>query len=313
MTDSTGIGPIEISPAGTEPIGTAPTGTERRSDERPSNRLGSPEPDPTEPASSAPARLVGRDLVVGYGGSPVIDGLSIEVPDGEFTAILGPNACGKSTLLKTLSRMLAPSSGTVVLDDEPILSLPAKAVARVLGLLPQSPTAPDGIVVEDLVGRGRFPHQTLLRQWSRADTEAVDRAMERARVADLRDRQVSELSGGQRQRVWLAMVLAQETPMLLLDEPTTFLDIAHQLEVLDLCDGLRRDGHTVVAVLHDLNLAFRYAGHVVVMAEGAIVAAGHPSEVVSAALIDSVFDIRCRIISDPETSTPMVIPLAPSR
>jgi len=260
------------------------------------------------PAVDSPARLRGRDLVVGYGDEPVIDGLSITVPDAELTAVVGPNACGKSTLLRALARLLDPRPGLVLLDGRAIHEQPAKDVARRLGLLPQAPTAPGGLVVEDLVARGRYPHQGLLRQWSSGDQRAVDAAMARARVTDLSQRPVDQLSGGQRQRVWLAMALAQETDLLLLDEPTTYLDIAHQVEVLDLCEDLHRDGLTVVAVLHDLNLAFRYATHVIVMHEGTVVAEGPPGEVVTAELIGEVFDLPCRIVPDPETATPMVVP-----
>lgn len=253
-------------------------------------------------------RLVGENLTVGYDGPPVISGLDVSVATGEFTVIVGPNACGKSTLLRTLARMLTTTTGAVLLDGSPIGSLGAKEVARTLGLLPQSPIAPEGMLVEDLVARGRYPHQGLLRQWSHADEEAVESALERARVIELRDRMISELSGGQRQRVWIAMALAQQTPLLLLDEPTTFLDIAHHVEVLNLCRSLQRDGKTVVAVLHDLNLAFRYADHLVVMRDGSILAQGRPNDVVTDELITAVFDLPCRIIVDPVSGTPLVIP-----
>lgn len=258
------------------------------------------------------ARLRGENLTVGYDRRQVLSGLDVEIPTGQVTVIVGPNACGKSTLLRALARMIPTSTGQVVLDGAPIGQLGAKEVARTLALLPQSPIAPDGIVVEDLVARGRYPHQGLLKQWSRADELAVESALERAGVVELRDRLVGELSGGQRQRVWIAMVLAQATPLLLLDEPTTFLDISHQVEVLNLCRRLHGDGVTVVAVLHDLNLAFRYADHLIVMKAGEIVAQGAPSDIVTADVIGSVFDLPCRIIADPETGTPLVIPLAPA-
>lgn len=258
------------------------------------------------------ARLRGENLTVGYDRRHVLNGLDVTIPTGEVTVIVGPNACGKSTLLRALARMIPTSTGHVILDGSPIGDLAAKEVARRLALLPQSPIAPDGIVVEDLVARGRYPHQGLLKQWSSADEAAVESALQRAGVVELRDRMVGELSGGQRQRVWIAMVLAQDTPLLLLDEPTTFLDISHQVEVLNLCRRLHGDGVTVVAVLHDLNLAFRYADHLIVMKAGEIVAEGRPTEIVTAELIDSVFDLPCRIIDDPETMTPLVIPLAPA-
>lgn len=259
----------------------------------------------------ADSRLQAAGLEVGYQNRPVISGLDVDIPTGQFTAVVGPNACGKSTLLRTLARLLRPSSGSVLLDGEVITSYPAREVARRLGLLPQAPITPDGITVFDLVSRGRYPHQKLLRQWSESDELAVTAALARAGVSDLVERMVDELSGGQRQRVWLAMALAQETELLLLDEPTTYLDIAHQVEVLDLCAQLRRDGKTVVAVLHDLNLAFRYATNVIVMSEGEIVAHGPATTVIDAQLIARVFHLPCRVIADPETGTPLVVPLAP--
>jgi iron complex transport system ATP-binding protein len=255
-------------------------------------------------------RLRGERLTLAYDSRVVSEGLDATIPDGSFTAIVGPNACGKSTLLRALARMLKPRDGTVILDGEAIGSYATKEVARRLGLLPQSPLAPDAITVADLVARGRYPHQGLLRQWSKEDEAAVALAMRRTRVEDLAGRAVDELSGGQRQRVWLAMVLAQQTPLMLLDEPTTFLDIAHQLEVLDLCADLHeRHGHTVVAVLHDLNHACRYATHIVAMREGAIVAEGNPAEIVDAALVERVFGLECRVIPDPECfGLPLVVP-----
>ncbi|WP_280423574.1 ABC transporter ATP-binding protein [Nocardia carnea] len=249
-------------------------------------------------------------LRLGYRNRVISDELTVDIPDGTFTAIIGPNACGKSTLLRALSRLLTPESGAVLLDGKAIGSYPAKEVARRIGLLPQSSTAPEGIRVADLVARGRYPHQSLVRQWSRHDEEAVAAAMDATGVTDLSGRLVDELSGGQRQRVWIAMVLAQETPIVLLDEPTTFLDIAHQIQLLDLCRELNRDtGRTVVAVLHDLNHAFRYADHLIAMRDGAVVAAGPPREIVTAELVQQVFDLGCRIIDDPETGTPLVVPL----
>jgi iron complex transport system ATP-binding protein len=258
--------------------------------------------------TTAPLRA--DDVTLAYDRRVVVRGLSVDVPAGGFTAIVGPNACGKSTLLRALVRMLKPRAGAVLLDGSEISSLPTKHVARRVGLLPQSSAAPDGITVADLVARGRHPHQSLLRQWSREDERAVREAMAHTRVDDLAERLVDELSGGQRQRVWLAMALAQETPLLLLDEPTTFLDIAHQMEVLDLCAELHEQGRTLVAVLHDLNHACRYATHLIAMRDGAVVAQGEPAEIVDAALVEDVFGLPCQVVPCPETGAPMVVPAA---
>jgi iron complex transport system ATP-binding protein len=255
------------------------------------------------------SRLRAKDLTLAYDRRVVAEHLGLEIPDGSFTVIVGPNACGKSTLLRALARLLKPRAGTVHLDGGPITELPAKEVARRLGLLPQSPVTPDGITVADLVARGRHPHQGLLRQWSREDERAVGEALAAVGVGELADRIVDELSGGQRQRVWLALVLAQQTPIMLLDEPTTFLDIAHQLEVLDLCSRLHEEGRTLVAVLHDLNQACRYATHLVAMRDGAVLAQGAPGEIVTAELVAEVFGLPCRIITDPESGTPLIVPV----
>lgn len=256
------------------------------------------------------SRLAARRVTLAYEGNVVARELDIEIPDGRITAIVGPNACGKSTLLRALARLLRPREGTVLLDGQEIHRLPTKEVARRLGLLPQSPIAPDGIVVGDLVARGRTPHQKLFQQWSRADEEAVRSALAATGTLDLVERSVDELSGGQRQRVWIAMALAQETELLLLDEPTTFLDITHQIEVLDLVGELNRNvGRTVVVVLHDLNLACRYADHIVAMREGRIVVSGAPADVVTADHVRSVFGLECVVIDDPVSHTPLVVPV----
>ena len=256
-------------------------------------------------------RLQANQVTLGYEARVISTDLTVTIPDGGFTVIVGPNACGKSTLLRALCRMLTPADGAVLLDGRAISSYPSKEVARRLGLLPQSSVAPDGSTVADLVARGRFPHQRLLRQWSRTDEEIVSASLAATNVSDLADRAVDELSGGQRQRVWLAMALAQQTPILLLDEPTTYLDIAHQIEMLDLCADLNaRQGRTLVAVLHDLNHACRYATHLIAMRGGAVIATGAPSDIVTAQLVLDVFGLACRVIDDPETGTPLIIPLA---
>lgn len=266
---------------------------------------------PVETRSTQVQRLTAENVTLGYDQRVIAENLSVEIPDHSFTVIVGPNACGKSTLLRALSRMLKPSAGQVLLDGRAITSTPAKQVARTLGLLPQSSVAPDGITVADLVARGRYPHQGLLRQWSPQDERIVLESMASTGVAELADRAVDELSGGQRQRVWIAMALAQQTPLLLLDEPTTYLDIQHQLEVLDLCAELHEErGRTLVAVLHDLNQAARYATHLIALRGGVVVAEGPPAEVVTAELVEEVFGVRCRVIEDPETGTPLVVPAA---
>lgn len=254
--------------------------------------------------------LSAEGVTLGYGDRTIVDALDLSLPPGKVTAIVGANACGKSTLLKSMARLLSPSAGQVLLDGKAIHRMPTKQVARVLGLLPQSPVAPDGIAVSDLVSRGRHPHQGALSRWTRTDDDAVARALDATDTAHLADRHVDQLSGGQRQRVWIAMALAQETDVLLLDEPTTFLDISHQIDVLDLLTDLNRErGTTVAMVLHDLNLAARYADHLVAMAEGSIVAAGDPAEVLTEDTVEQVFGLRSRVVPDPLTGRPMIVPI----
>lgn len=256
------------------------------------------------------SRLQAEKVRLAYDNLVVIEDLDLAIPDSEITVIVGPNACGKSTLLRALARLLRPGSGQVVLDGSEIHSLPSKEVARRLGLLPQSPISPEGILVVDLVARGRTPHQKLFQQWSDADEHAVRSALEATATLHLADRPVDELSGGQRQRVWIAMALAQETDLLLLDEPTTYLDITHQVEVLDLIDRLNTEqGRTVVVVLHDLNLACRYASHVVAMRDGEIVMSGTPSDVITAESVKDVFGLDSVVIEDPISGTPLVVPV----
>ncbi|MCX4511623.1 MULTISPECIES: ABC transporter ATP-binding protein [unclassified Streptomyces] len=258
------------------------------------------------------SRLTARELTLAYEDRTVVHELDLAVPDGRVTVIVGPNACGKSTTLRALGRLLKPKGGAVLLDGTELARIPTKRIAQRIGLLPQSPVAPEAITVADLVSRGRQPHQAWWKQWSDEDERAVTDAMERTDVTALADRPVDELSGGQRQRVWIAMALAQETDLLLLDEPTTFLDIAHQVEVLDLVRQLNHErGRTVVAVLHDLNQAARYADHLVAMKEGRIVAEGHPSDVVTAELVREVFGLASVVVPDPVTGSPLVVPGAP--
>ncbi|MGW2838915.1 ABC transporter ATP-binding protein [Streptomyces sp. NPDC001493] len=259
---------------------------------------------------SAEHSLGARGLRLGYGSRDIVKDLDIDIPPGGVTMIVGPNACGKSTLLRSLARLLAPSAGTVLLDGKDIRSMPTKAVAGILGILPQTPVAPEGITVADLVGRGRYPRQGWLRSWTAEDDAAVAEALVATDVLELAERPVDELSGGQRQRVWIAMAIAQHTDVLLLDEPTTYLDISHQLDVLDLLTDINRErGVTMVAVLHDLNLACRYADHLVAMKDGRIVAEGRPTEIVTGELITEVFGMRCSVVPDPASGTPMIVPI----
>ena len=263
----------------------------------------------TETEVDGASRLAARGVTVGYGTRSVIDGLDVAIPPGVITTIIGPNGCGKSTLLRTLSRLLRPTGGTVVLDGEDIAALRTRDVAKKLGLLPQAPVAPEGLTVSDLVARGRHPHQSWLRQWSSDDADVVRRALAMTGVSDLADRPVDSLSGGQRQRVWISMTLAQGTDLLLLDEPTTYLDLAHAVDVLDLVDDLHESGRTVVMVLHDLNLAARYSDNLVVMREGAILAQGHPRDVITAGLLDEAFGLRAKVIDDPVGDRPLIVPI----
>ncbi|RAX49431.1 cobalamin ABC transporter ATP-binding protein [Arthrobacter sp. AQ5-05] len=260
------------------------------------------------------ALLEAQDLTLAYDAVSIVDELSLQLPAGEVTIIVGANGCGKSTLLRGLARLLKPAGGKVLLNGEDIHTRPAREVAKMLGLLPQTPTAPDGITVRELIGRGRYPHQGWFKRFSSEDEAAVARAMTVTGTTDLAERPIDELSGGQRQRVWIAMALAQETELLLLDEPTTYLDVAHQLEVLDVISELNRTrGTTVVIVLHDLNLAARYADHLVALKHGRIVAAGHPAAVVTEELVKDVFGMPCRVIPDPVAGTPLVLPIGRHR
>lgn len=258
--------------------------------------------------------LTAESITVRYHGrdSAVLDDLSVRIEPGTFTVIVGGNGCGKSTMLRALARVLKPSAGTVALDGRDVARMASKEFARQVALLPQGSIAPPGVTVGDLVARGRYPHQGLLRQWSQADEDAVAWALERTSTTELEDRQAEDLSGGQRQRVWIAMALAQQTPILLLDEPTTYLDLAHQIDVLELTrDLVTAHGRTVVAVLHDLNHACRYADRIIAMRDGAVVASDSPAAVITPELVENVFGLRCRVIDDPVTGTPLVVPEQP--
>ncbi len=266
--------------------------------------------DATTAGATASDRLVAQRMTLAYGDRVVVHDLDLAVANGRITAIVGANGCGKSTVLRALARLLVPKKGSVLLDGHAIQRLPSRQVARTLGLLPQSPLAPEGIAVADLVGRGRHPHQRLLARWSAHDYQAVADALDATGTAELADRAIDELSGGQRQRVWIALALAQETDILLLDEPTTFLDVAHQIEVLDLLTDLNRTrGTTIVMVLHDLNLAARYADHLIAVREGRIHAMGRPEQVITPETVAEVFDLACQVIPDPISGKPLVLPI----
>ena len=256
------------------------------------------------------ARLRGEALTLAYGKKTIAESLNVTIPDGHFTAIIGPNGCGKSTLLRTLSRLMTPVHGHVYLDGEEIQRYASKEVARRVGLLAQNATTPGDISVQELVARGRYPHQPLFTRWRQEDEDAVQNAMQATGIVNLAGQSVDTLSGGQRQRVWIAMVLAQDTSIMLLDEPTTWLDISHQIDLLELLSELNRErGYTLAAVLHDLNQACRYATHLIALRDGKIVAEGAPKEIVTPALIEAVYGLRCMIIDDPVANTPLVVPL----
>lgn len=248
-------------------------------------------------------------LVSGYDHKTIIHGIDLEIPKNKISVIIGANGCGKSTLLKTMAKLMKPMEGDVTLDGKAIHKYPPKQLARILGLLPQSPIVPDGITVADLVGRGRFPHQSLFGGWTEKDYIAVEEAMEFMNITEFANHDIDELSGGQRQRVWIAMALAQQTDILFLDEPTTFLDITYQIEILDLLTNLNREyGTTIVMVLHDINLAARYAEHIFAVKAGKLIAEGHPTDVLTSDLVKTVFDLNCLVIADPISHTPLIIP-----
>lgn len=253
--------------------------------------------------------IASRNLTLAYQRQPIIDNLDLALPRGQVTVLIGSNGCGKSTLLKSFARLLKPQAGTVILNGADIQRKPTAAVARELAILPQMPIAPEGISVRQLVALGRYPYQSWMQQWSAEDEAVVARALNRTGLDELAERPVDALSGGQRQRAWIAMTLAQETELVLLDEPTTFLDLAHQIEVLDLLRELnRQEGKTIVMVLHDLNLACRYADHMVAVHQRTAYAQGKPADILSEELVKMVFDLDCRIIPDPFFHTPLCIP-----
>lgn len=251
-----------------------------------------------------------ENLVSGYDTKSILQDVSLTIPSNKISVIIGANACGKSTLLKTLARLIKPTAGKITLDGKPLHKIPSKQLARVLGLLPQSPIVPEGIAVSDLVGRGRFPHQSMFSGWTKKDYEAVAEAMEIMNITELADRHIDELSGGQRQRVWIAMALAQQTDILFLDEPTTFLDITYQVEILDMLTDLnRKHGTTIVMVLHDINLSARYADYIFAMRQGRLVAEGTPSNVITSTVIKDIFGLDCTVIEDPVSGSPSVVPI----
>ncbi|SBV97963.1 iron-enterobactin transporter subunit; ATP-binding component of ABC superfamily [uncultured Eubacteriales bacterium] len=250
-----------------------------------------------------------EQTISGYDAKVIVNGISLTIPDGKISVIIGANACGKSTLLKTMARLMKPMGGEITLDGKQIGKIPPKQLARTLGLLPQTPIVPEGITVADLVGRGRFPHQKALSGWSKEDYAAVAEAMEIMNITELANHNIDELSGGQRQRVWIAMALAQQTDILFLDEPTTFLDITYQVEILDLLTDLNQRHHTtIVMVLHDINLSARYADYIFAMRKGQLVAEGMPSEIITSAIIRDIYGLECVVMEDPVSRSPLVIP-----
>ncbi|MEM9769135.1 MAG: ABC transporter ATP-binding protein [Cyanobacteria bacterium P01_D01_bin.71] len=264
--------------------------------------------------TAAQIALTTRRLTLAYGSDLIIQGMDLAIPQGEITALVGPNGCGKSTLLRGMARLLKPKEGTVYLEGDAIAHLPTKELAKRLGILPQSPSAPEGLTVQELVAQGRYPHQSWLQQWSREDDLKVEDAIATTHLEEFANRPLDTLSGGQRQRAWIAMALAQDTEVLLLDEPTTYLDLAHQLEVLDLLHDLNsHQGKTIVMVLHDLNQACRYADHLIALRSGTVYAQGSPASVMTETLVQEVFGLDSQIIRDPVVGTPLCIPISRKR
>lgn len=257
------------------------------------------------PSTTAP--LETRALSMAYGERSIIEGLNLRLPAGQITAIVGPNGCGKSTLLAGLARLQKPSGGAVLLDGKAIGSLPTREVARRLALLPQDASAPEGLTVAELIRFGRQPHQGLFQQWSENDQRIIESALRAADLVELAERPLESMSGGQRQRAWIAMAIAQDTPLLLLDEPTSALDLGHQIEVFELIRQLAEAGKTIVMVVHDLSSACRYADHLVAMKDGRLLAEGAPSQVVTAGLVEALYGVRCTLMSDPLSGTPVIV------
>lgn len=253
--------------------------------------------------------LRAENLSLSYDTTPIVHSLDLETPSGQITALIGPNGCGKSTLLRGLARLLKPKVGSVLLNGHAIQTIPTKQLAKELGILPQAPVAPEGITVRELVAQGRYPHQDWFQQWSHADEDALQKALTLTTLTSLADRAVDTLSGGQRQRAWIAMALAQETDILLLDEPTTYLDLAHQLEVLELLVKLNQEGKTIIMVLHDLNHAAHYADHLIVLADGRMIAQGSSHEVITEEIIRDVFGVESQVMAHPATGKPLCLPL----
>ena len=254
-------------------------------------------------------RFSAEKLYAGYDRSIILKDINMSVPIHKISVILGSNGCGKSTLLKTMARLLAPEKGAILLDGKAITEIPTKKLARQIGLLPQSPLVPDGISVSDLVARGRYPYQSMLKGLSEEDYEAVAEALKLLGIEKLAERNVDELSGGQRQRVWIAMALAQQTDILLLDEPTTYLDVAYQIDILDTLSELNKKKQiTIVMVLHDINLSTRYADHIFAMKDGQLICEGSPREVINEKTIREIYDLESIIIDDPFSGTPMAVP-----
>ena len=308
--------PSPDSQAGAEQLGAARQGQQEATSQ---GQLSADQPgqqgaaSQTQPGTSPQGQLSAQGVQLGYGAQPIVKGVSLTPPPAQLTVLAGPNGCGKSTLLRGLARLLKPSQGQVILNGADIASRPARAVAKELGLLPQGPQAPAGLTVRELVARGRYPHRSMLRSWSREDEQALTQALADTHTTELAHRQVDSLSGGQRQRVWIAMVLAQRTGVLLLDEPTTYLDLTHQIEVLDLLRELNRRHQTtittIVVVLHELALAARYADYLVFMRAGQILAAGEPAQVVTTQNLAAAFELEARVVPDPVSGTPLVVPV----